>query len=284
VLAICQPDKPKGRGKKIEPPPVKVLAESRGIRVLQPTKLKDGVVAGQIRDERIDLAIVIAYGRLLPVDVFEAPQFHSWNVHASLLPRHRGASPIQHAILAGDRETGVCLMKVTAGLDEGPVLMTKKLALDGTETGGSLTEKLGDLGAAIAVEGIRAAKHGGLTAVPQNDAEATFAPILEKAEGQLAFTRPAAEILRRIRAFDPWPGTFIPGKDGPLKILKAEAAEGQGVPGTVLEAGPGWVVATSEGAVRILAVQPSGKRPMKTGDFLRGAGRNVRIGEAVPPC
>jgi methionyl-tRNA formyltransferase len=284
VMAICQPDKPKGRGKKIEAPPVKALAEERGIQVLQPVKLKDGALARTIREAEIDLAIVVAYGRILPVDLFEAPRFHSWNVHASLLPKHRGASPIQHAILSGDAETGVSLMKVSAGMDEGPVLLERRLPLDGTETGGSLTEKLAELGAKCAVDGIRLAKTEGLSAVPQSDAEATYAPILEKGNGQLDFTRPAAELLRRIRAFDPWPGTFILQKEGPLKVLRAEAAEGRGAPGTVLEAGPDLVIATSDGAVRILAVQPPGKRGMSAGDFLRGAGRNVRIGEPYPGC
>ncbi len=264
---------------------MKVLAQRHAIPVLQPTKLKDGALAGRLRAETIDLSVVIAYGRILPTDVLGAPAFSSWNVHASLLPRHRGASPIQHAILAGDPETGVSLMRMTAGLDEGPVLLVRRLPLDGTETGGSLTEALAVVGAQTVVDGIRRAKTEGLIVTPQDDAAATFAPILKKEDGRLDFTRPADEILRRIRAFDPWPGTFVRLPDGqPLKVGQAEAAPGDGTPGTLLEAGLGLIVAAGRGAVRILTLQPAGKRPMSAGDFLRGAGRHLRIGERFPGC
>lgn len=283
VLAVCQPDRPKGRGKKVVPPPVKVLAEERGIEVLQPKKLKDGALAGRIREEEIDLGIVVAYGRILPKDLFEAPAFDTWNVHASLLPRHRGASPIQNAILAGDSETGVTLMVLSEGMDEGPMLLESTIPLDGTETGGRLFDKIATLGAQTLVEGIRVAKTEGLEPVPQNEAEATYAPMLKKQDGELDFTQERDAVLRKIRAFDPWPGTFVRMNDGqPLKITRAKAAGGIGPAGTVLVAGPTLVVAAKGGAIEIQEVQPPGKRPMPAADYLNGAGRHLKPGAAFP--
>lgn len=283
VLVVCQPDRPKGRGKKVIPPPVKALAESRGIEVLQPKKLKDGALAKRIRDEEIDLGIVVAYGRILPKDLFEAPAFDTWNVHASLLPKHRGASPIQHAILTGDEVTGVTLMQLSEGMDEGPMLLEAKIPLDGTETGGSLFDKLATLGAQTLVEGIRLAKNESLERVPQNEAEATYAPMLKKQDGELDFTEDRDALLRKIRAFDPWPGTFVRTADGqPLKITRAKAAGGIGPAGVVLVAGPSLVVAAKGGAIEIETLQPSGKRPMSAADYLNGAGRGLKPGARFP--
>lgn len=284
VLVVSQPDRPKGRGQKIEPTPVKAEAEAHGVPVIQPTKLKDGVVAEQLRALDLDLAIVVAYGRILPKAVFEVPRAHSWNVHASLLPRHRGASPIQHAILAGDAETGVDLMVVGEGLDEGDVLLERRLPLHGTETTGTLTQALAELGAQALVDGLRLAKTEGLLRKPQDPSQATYASLLEKADGQLDLTQPAIVLDRRIRAVDPWPGASIPGPGGPLKILSAKAisASPGGDPGTVLAVGPHLVLATGQGALQIEQLQPAGKRPMAASDFLRGAGREIRIGSAWP--
>ncbi|MCK6551714.1 methionyl-tRNA formyltransferase [Myxococcota bacterium] len=288
VFVVCQPDKPKGRGKKVEPPPVKALAEARGLEVVQPAKLRDGVLAAKMRDAQLDLAIVVAYGRILPDDVFGAPAFGTWNVHASLLPRHRGASPIQHAILAGDPETGVALMQLTAGLDEGPVMLEKRVALTGDETGGSLTESLAVLGADVLVEGLRLGKRTGLTVTPQDAARATYAPILEKAHGTLDFTRPAAELARRVRALNPWPSAFVLQADGqPIKVLVARAAPASSAavePGQVSATSDGIHVRTSDGDLVIAELQPPGKRPMPASDFLRGAGRHLAIGTPFPGC
>ena len=183
VLVVSQPDRPKGRGQKIEPTPVKAEAEAHGIPVIQPTKLKDGVVAEQLRGLDLDLAIVVAYGRILPKAVFEAPMANSWNVHASLLPRHRGASPIQHAILAGDPETGVDLMMVGEGLDEGDVLLERRLPLHGNETTGTLTPALAELGAQALVDGLRLAKTEGLLRKPRHPTQVPYSPRLEKHYG-----------------------------------------------------------------------------------------------------
>ena len=155
VRVYCQPDRPKGRGKKLVAPPVKVLAEERGVPVEQPRKLRDGAVAAQLRADEIDLAVVVAYGRILPVEVFEAPSLDTWNVHASLLPRYRGASPIQHAILQGEAETGVTLMQLREGLDEGPMLLKQTIPIEPEITAGRLTEQLAELGAGALLLGLR---------------------------------------------------------------------------------------------------------------------------------
>lgn len=288
VLVLCQPDKPKGRGKVVEAPPVKALAEARGIEVLQPVKLKDGVIAERLAAEKLDLAIVVAYGRILPNAVFEAPAAGTWNVHASLLPKHRGASPINHAILAGEPETGVTLMQLSAGLDEGDMLYVQKIRIADDDTTGSLTEKLAKLGADALIDGIRAAKKTGLPITPQNSAEATFAPLLEKEHGKLDFTQPARELERRIRALSPWPGTFVSQRDGqPIKILRARVATdlpGVPAPGVVLQAGPRLVLQTREAALEILELQSPGKKPMSAADWLRGSGRHLQIGALFPDC
>lgn len=286
VLVVSQPDRPKGRGKKLEPTPVKALAEARGVPVTQPKKLKDGALAGRLKALGVELSIVVAYGRLMPTDLFEAPTYDTWNVHASLLPRHRGASPIQHAILSGDPETGVCLMLLTEEMDAGDVLYTLRRPLDGTETGGSLTEDLATLGARAAVEGLRRAKAEGLAVTPQDPAQVTYAPLIDKAAGALDFTRPAAELERRIRAFQPWPTCFVRQAGGPLKLLAARVVEGapEIAPGTVVATKPALVVQTGSGALAIDRVQPPGKRAMGASAFLNGAGRNIEIGKRLEEC
>lgn len=295
VLVVCQPDRPRGRGKKVEPPPVKAAALERGLEVLQPVKLRDGELAARMRDAALDLAIVVAYGRILPPEVFEAPVHGTWNVHASLLPRHRGASPIQHAILAGDARTGVTLMQLSAGLDEGPMLLRRELALDGSETGGSLTAALATLGGSALVEGLQIAKASGLLRERQDPARATYAPLIEKAAGELRFDRPAVELARRVRAFDPWPGTFVPdpaagtSRDAqPLRVLSARAisalaarAGNPTAPGRIAAAGETLQVETLDGVLEILSVQPAGKKPMSAADYLRGAGRHLAPGATL---
>lgn len=283
VRVYSQPDRPKGRGKKLVAPPVKVLAESRGIPVEQPKKLKDGVVAAQLAEDAIDLAVVVAYGRILPPAVFEAPNFDTWNVHASLLPELRGASPIQHAILEGKPETGVTLMQLREGLDEGPMLAKRTLAITDTETSGELTERLAVVGADMLVEELRTAKTSGLEVVPQDDAQATFAPLIDKKDGALDFTQPARALAYRIRAFQPWPGTYVPTADGPLKILAARPEPGEpgAAPGTVVSLDP-LKVQTGDGALALERLQAPGRKPLDVADFMRGAGRELTIGAPFP--
>jgi methionyl-tRNA formyltransferase len=295
VLVVCQPDRPKGRGKALEAPPVKSAAIAHGIEVLQPLKLKDGVLAERMKQADLDLAIVVAYGRILPRDIFGAPRFGTWNVHASLLPRHRGASPIQHAILAGDTETGVTLMELTEGLDEGPMLARRSLPLTGEETGGSLTEALARLGAGLLVEELLRAKRSGLEATPQGASAATYAPLLEKADGRVDFNLPAAVIARRVRALSPWPSAFVLLSHGqPLKILRAKARPGdlgssaeRGArpspkPGRVVALAPELALETADGVLDVIELQPPGKKPMTAAEWLRGAGRALKPGSLFP--
>jgi methionyl-tRNA formyltransferase len=284
VLVVCQPDRPRGRGLETEPPPVKALANERGLPVIQPEKLRDGALATRLKDERVDLALVAAYGRILPQDLLDAPRFGAWNVHASILPRHRGASPIQHAILAGDAETGVTLMQMTLGLDEGPMLLVRRTPIAPEETAASLSVRLAEIGARAAVEGVGRAKADGLPVEAQDDRGATFAPRLTKEQGRLDLARPAAELDRQVRALNPWPGTVLAGVEPPLKIVRVRphpderaAAE----PGTVLEAGPRLLLQTGAGAIEVLELQPPGKRPMAAGDYLRGAGRALTVGRRL---
>ncbi|MEL7368236.1 MAG: methionyl-tRNA formyltransferase [Myxococcota bacterium] len=288
ALVISQPDRPKGRGKKLEPTPVKALAEQNGLLVEQPRKLRDGALAERLRALEIDLAIVVAYGRILPVDVFEAPHHDTWNVHASLLPHLRGASPIQHAILEGHEETGVTLMRLSEGMDEGDMLLKKSLRISANDTSGRLTERLAKLGATAAIEGIALAKTSGLTVEPQPHDEATYAGMLEKKDGQLDFTNSAAAIDRRVRAFDPWPGTFVLNKQGqPIKIRRVSKVDTQPrsdvKPGCIVSIDPLWVQ-TGDNIIAIEEIQPPGKRAMSSSDFIRGAGRSLKAGDDLSNC
>lgn len=284
IRVYAQPDRPKGRGRKVISPPTKILAEARGVPVCQPTKLRDGTVAAQLKDEAIDLAVVVAYGRILPPAVFEAPTLDTWNVHASLLPAYRGASPIQHAILHGLSTTGVTLMQLREGLDEGPMLLNRSLDIGETETSGQLTERLAELGATALVDGLRLAKTEGLEVRPQDEDEVSFAPLIDKKDGQLDLDAPAVELARRVRAFDPWPGTFLSGEAGPTKILSARAVEGSSgaAPGQVINLQP-LRIQTGEGALEIERLQAPGRKPVNAGDYVRGAGRHLAVGKSWSP-
>ena len=282
VVAVCQPDRPRGRKRKIQPPPVKVLAEARGIEVLQPRKMRDGSVARAMKARDVDLAIVVAYGRILTEDTLASCPHGFWNVHASLLPRHRGASPIQHAIACGDSETGVALMIVTPGLDEGPVLMERRIPIGPDTTAETLTIELARLGGELTVEGLVGGKSDGLRPTPQDDDLATYAGLLSKQDGHLDLGRTAVELERQIRAFTPWPGASLPFDSGRLKVIKASAFDMKpGKIGTIAETSPRFVVHTAQGGLELLQVQPPGKKPMSAKDFLRGAGRGLEVGQTL---
>lgn len=283
VWVLSQPDRPKGRSKKLEPTPVKAVAESAGLPVLQPSRLKDGGIAAKLLASKLDLAIVVAYGRIMPKALFTAPQQGSLNLHASLLPRHRGAAPIQEAILAGDAETGVTLMQISEGLDEGDWLLKRSLPIHPDDTGSTLTERLTELGAQTLVEGLRLAKAGGLPVTPQDPALATYAPMRKKADGELDFHRDASALKRQIQAFEPWPGSFVSTPNGPLRVLAAEVVPGDPslASGCLLQLGPDLVVNCSRDALRLLKLQPAGKRAMDAKAFLNGAGRALQLGETL---
>lgn len=268
---VTQPDKPAGRGKKPRVPRIKEVAAAHGVAVLQPEKAKEAIPA--LDDLHADLFVVMAYGQILPRDLIDLPRLACWNLHASLLPRHRGASPIQAALLAGDAETGVTVMHVVPALDAGDMVVAEKLAIDADETGESLHDKLAELAPQALLRALDLLEPGTPPRTPQDPDQVTVLGKLSREDGRLDWSRPGAELERRIRAFHPWPGTHTTLPDGSLlKIFPpAEITSGSGSPGEVLSTdNHGLTVATGDGALALTEVQPAGKRRMSVGDFLRG--------------
>ena len=272
VAVYTQPDRPAGRGRKLTPGPVKQAALAAGIAVEQPESLKPADVQQRLADYRPDLLVVVAYGLILPRKVLPIPRLGCWNVHASLLPRWRGAAPIQRAILAGDRESGVDLMQMEAGLDTGPVLLERRTPISRDDTGGSLHDRLATLGAEVLADGLRRTLAGEvLVASPQPEDGVTYAHKLDKAEARLDFSRPAFELERQVRAFDPWPVAEGEIAGEPLRIWAAHAIEldHHAVPGRVLAAGrDGIDLACGTGALRVTAVQRAGGKRIGAVDYL----------------
>jgi methionyl-tRNA formyltransferase len=271
VAVVTQPDKPKGRGNALAISPVKALALERGVTVLQPAKLRTPPFSEELRKLAPDVCVVTAYGKILPKDVLQVPPHGCVNVHASLLPRFRGAAPIQWAIAHGDTETGVSLMRMDEGLDTGPVIAMKRLPITPEDTSATLHEKLARLGGDILREALPAYLRGELRPTPQPSEGMVLAPIIQKEDGLLDFTRPAVELERRLRAFTPWPGVYTGLNGARLKVHRVRVGSGQGAPGTVLAAGSqGLEVACGEGSLVLLDVQLEGKRVMTAGEFLAG--------------
>ena len=272
VAVYTQPDRPAGRGRKLTPSPVKQAALDAGIAVEQPQSLKTSSVQQTLAAYQPDLLVVVAYGLILPRKVLAMPRLGCWNVHASLLPRWRGAAPIQRAILAGDAQSGVDLMQMDAGLDTGPVLLQRRTAITATDSGGSLHDRLSALGAEVLAEGLRRQFAGEpLVATPQSDEGITYAHKLDKAEAKLDFSRPAIELERQVRAFDPWPVAEGEIAGESVRIWAAQAIELQqpATPGQLVAAGRGGIeLACGQGALRITALQRSGGRRISAVDYL----------------
>jgi methionyl-tRNA formyltransferase len=271
VAVVTQPDKPKGRGQALSISPVKAFAQERGVPVLQPQKLRTPPFSEELKKLAPDVCVVTAYGKILPKDLLETPRHGCVNVHASLLPRFRGAAPIQWAIAHGDAETGVTLMVMDEGLDTGPMLAEKRLPIAADETSASLHDRLSSLGGELLRQHLPAYLRGELKPVPQPSEGVVLAPIIQKEDGRLDFTRTAVELERRVRAFTPWPGAFTSLEGKLLKVHRVQVGQGRGEPGTVLASGPqGLEVACREGSLVLVEVQPEGKRVMKAGEFLAG--------------
>ena len=272
VAVYTQPDRPAGRGRRLSPGPVKQAALDAGLPVEQPESLKSAEVQRTLAGYAADLLVVVAYGLILPRRVLASPRLGGWNVHASVLPRWRGAAPIQRAILAGDSESGVALMQMEAGLDTGPVLLERRTPIHREDTGGSLHDRLAVLGAEVLGEGLARLQSGApLPAHAQAEAGTTYAHKLDKAEAQLDFTRPALELERQVRAFDPWPVAEGTIADEPLRIWAAQAIERehQAAPGSVLAASrDGIDIACGAGTLRITAVQRAGGKRIGALDYL----------------
>lgn len=272
VGVVTQPDRPAGRGQKLIESPVKQAAQRAGVPVIQPEKLREPAALAQLTAWQPDLIVVAAFGQILKPAVLNLPPFGCINVHASLLPRWRGAAPVAAAIAAGDAETGVTLMRMDAGLDTGPLLTRSVEPIRPDDTTATLTARLAQRGADLLLATLPAYLNGEIEPQPQDEALATYAPQLRKDDGHLDFTRSAAELERRVRALTLWPGAFALWQGQPLKVLRAALAEGvNGEPGEVLPYADGVVVACGNGALRLLEVQPAGRRAMPAGDFARGA-------------
>lgn len=268
LLVLTQPDRPSGRGMALQSSAVKQVAVAHGIEVFQPPTLRDPAAQSVIHAIGADAMIVAAYGLILPQAVLDMPRFGCINIHASLLPRWRGAAPIQRAILAGDKETGVCIMQMEAGLDTGPVMMSAALPIHETDTASSLHDRLALLGSQLIVAALEKMP---LPALPQSDEGTTYAAKLEKAEAILDWQLPAEQLARQVRAFNPFPGALAHINDVPVKIWKAIPEVGAGIPGTLLHCGKdGIVVACGEGAVRLLELQKAGGKRLQAVQFLAG--------------
>ncbi|HEX6376030.1 MAG TPA: methionyl-tRNA formyltransferase [Allosphingosinicella sp.] len=266
VAAVyAQPPRPAGRGKALRPSPVQRTAEAAGIEVRTPLSLKDPAVQRDFAALNLDAAIVAAYGLILPQAILDAPRQGCFNVHASLLPRWRGAAPVQRAILAGDRISGVTIMRMEAGLDTGPMLGAMPVKID-RKTAGELSAELAALGGAMMVDALANLHRIGPR--PQREAQATYAPKVGKREARLDFTRSAAEVERQVRAFNPAPGAWFEHEGERIRVLAADISERQGEAGTVLDAG--LVIACGEGAIVPTLVQRAGRAAMATAELLRG--------------
>lgn len=272
VGVVTQPDRPAGRGQRVVASPVKRIVLDAGLPVIQPHTLRDPEAMAQLTAWAPDVIVVCAFGQILKPAVLDLPPHSCLNVHASLLPRHRGAAPIPAAILAGDSETGVTIMRMDAGLDTGPLLAWRSEPIRPDDTTPSLGERLARLGAALLAEILPGYLAGKLTAEPQDHARATYAPQIKKADGRLDFTRPVVELERRVRAFNPWPGAFALWQEQPLRILRAAVtASVEGEPGSVTNTERGPAIACGSGGLLLLEVQPAGKKPLLATDFVRGA-------------
>lgn len=275
VGVFTQPDQPSGRGMSLHAPPVKRLAEAHHIPVFQPQKLRAPEVLTCLQEWRPDLIVVVAYGRMLPHAILEFPPQGCINVHASLLPKYRGAAPIQWAIAQGENETGVTIMRISERMDAGDILLQRAIPIEKNDTGGSLHDKLAQLGAEALREALALLKRGQLPARRQNEDEVTYAPMIKKEDGRIDWTQEASVIERRIRAFTPWPSAYSTFQGKLLKIFTAQVEphtpDIPASPGTVTEASSvHLVVATGSGQLALQEVQLEGKKRMSIEEFLRG--------------
>jgi len=271
IGVMTQPDRPAGRGFALTPSPVKKLASARGIQVTQPKSLRDAQAQGELKHFRADVIVVAAYGLILPRPVLELPRQGAINIHASLLPRWRGATPIQRALLAGDRHTGVSIMQMDAGLDTGPVLMQEEIPILEDDTMGTLRDRLAELGAKLIVQALDALQAGVIKATPQSAEGVTYAAKLEKREARVDWREGALTVNRQVRALNPSPGADARVRGVELKVWRCATAAGRGNPGEILSIGPdGLCVACGEDALVITELQRSGGKRLRAADFLRG--------------
>ncbi|MDR3344396.1 MAG: methionyl-tRNA formyltransferase [Oscillospiraceae bacterium] len=273
---FCQPDKPKGRGYTLAPPPVKEYALAHGPAVYQPSTLRGGEALSILQELRPELIVVVAYGKILPREILELPPQGCINIHASLLPKLRGAAPIQRVILNGGKQTGVTAMQMDIGMDTGDILLSRAIDIGENETAGELFGRLSTLGAQLLAETLSALKNGALLRTPQDDTQATLAPMLSRADSPIDWTRPSWELHNQVRGLNPWPCATAEILGVPVKILQTRIAEAPptdtaAIPGTVLESRKRLIVVCGGGtALEVLTLQPGGKKAMPAAAFLAG--------------
>ena len=273
VCVYCQPPRPAGRGRKDRPSPVQARAEALGLPVRHPVSLKAPAAQAEFAALKADVAVVVAYGLILPQAVLEAPAKGCLNIHASLLPRWRGAAPIHRAVMAGDAETGISIMRMEAGLDTGPVLLSERTRIGAEETTADLHDRLSDMGARLIVEAL--ARFDELVPVAQPETGVTYAAKIDKAEARVDWAKPAEEVDRLIRGLSPFPGAWVEIGGERVKLLRSRVVEGAGAPGEVLS---GLTIACGTGAVEVTEAQREGRRPMPAAEVLRGLELPDRLG------
>ncbi len=271
AAVVTRVDKPAGRGRSMAAPPVKLAAQQMGLTVFQPKRVRESEFVETLRNLVPDVIVVAAYGQILPKEILFMPKYGCVNIHASLLPAYRGAAPINWAVIHGDSETGITIMRMDEGMDTGDILMQERVSIDAKDTAGTLTEKLSVLGAKLITTVLPLIATGNLPAVAQDSSQATLAPLLKKGDGRIDWKLPAVEIHNRVRGLSPWPGafTFLNGKL--MKIIESEVVAGDGEPGMLTEVNRRQLTAgTGKGMLRILSIQPEGKKVMTAEEFLRG--------------
>ena len=276
AAVVTQPDKPVGREQRIEPPPIKKEIATTGIPVLQPPRIKDPQAIEEVRRLTPDVIVVAAYGQILPREVLEIPRLACLNLHASLLPRWRGAAPIQAAIAAGDSETGITVMYMAEGLDTGDILLQRSVEILPNDTGGSLHDRLAQVAPEALLESLQLVAAANAPRIPQVNAFATYAPKLKREHGQIDWSESAEAIERKVRAYNPWPGAFMKVDGQNLKVFSASVVDLNGEPGEILRSDKDLIIATGKGALSLTEVQLEGKRRMIAAKFLRGHGALLR--------
>ncbi|NMB74285.1 MAG: methionyl-tRNA formyltransferase [Myxococcales bacterium] len=283
AAVVCQPDRPRGRGLRLEPPPIKTWAEAKGLPLYQPERAAAPDFLDAFAGLGVDVALVAAYGLLLPAKLLEAPRLGFINVHPSLLPRYRGAAPVQWTLLNGDTVTGVSILQVTPRLDDGDILLQRDVPVDPEEDAGALLSRLALLGGELSVEALERLSRGDLKAVPQDESRVVWARALEKEDGRLDWNQPATTIHNRVRAVQPWPGAFCQLRGRRLKIHRTRLAPRGGLPrppGEVLTLGPDGIgVMAADGPVLLLEVQLEGKKRLSAREFVQG--RNLAVGDRL---
>lgn len=271
LAVVTRADKPAGRGRVLQPPPVKSAALELGLPLFQPKRVRELDFIDQLRELGPEIIVVAAYGQILPQEILTLPPFGCVNIHASLLPKYRGAAPVNWALIRGENETGITIMQMDEGMDTGGVLVQERVPIDAADTTGTLLEKLSSLGSRMIVHALERISQGTLPATAQDDAAATMAPILRKEDGRIDWTLPAREIHNRVRGLSPWPGAYS-FMDGRLvKFLESRVAPGKEQPGSIRADNADTLsVGTGEELLTVLRLQPEGKKPMSAAEFLRG--------------